>query len=129
MKKISIDTNIIIRFLIKDVAIQFEEAKSFFQKIEKEKIKGVISILVINETIWVLENYYELKRTIYIPRLLQLLALKNIVIKEIKKKIVIEVLEEMLKFHIDFTDLYLVKTKGEGEIMSFDKDLKKLKVD
>lgn len=125
MKKFSIDTNIIIRFLIKDVVTQFEEAKSFFEKIEKEKIKGVISVLVINETIWVLENYYELKRTIYIPQLLQLLALKNIGIKEIKKKVVIEVLEEMMKLSIDFTDLYLVKTKGEGEIMSFDKDLKK----
>lgn len=129
MKKFSIDTNIIIRFLIKDVVKQFEEAKSFFEKIEKGKIKGVISILVINETIWVLENYYELERTIYIPQLLQLLALKNIGIKEIKKKVVIEVLEEMMKFSIDFTDLYLVKTKMEGEIMSFDKDLKKFKVD
>lgn len=125
MKKFYIDTNIIIRFLIKDVAKQFEEAKSFFEKIEKGKIKGVISVLVINETIWVLENYYELERTIYIPQLLQLLALKNIVIKEIKKKVVIEVLEEMMKFTLDFTDLYLIKTKEEGEILSFDKDLKK----
>ncbi len=129
MKKFYIDTNIIIRFLIKDVASQFEEARSFFQKIEKGKIKGVISVLVINETIWVLENYYELKRHVYIPQLLQLLALKNIAIKEIKKKVVIEVLEEMMKFTIDFTDLYLVRTKDEGEIMSFDKDMKKLKVD
>ncbi len=125
MKKFHIDTNIIIRFLIKDVATQFAEAKSFFEKIEKGKVKGVISILVVNETIWVLENYYELKRTIYIPLLLQLLALKNIVIKEIKKKVVVEVLEEMMKFSVDFTDLYLIKTKEEGEIISFDKDLKK----
>ncbi|MBI3955544.1 PIN domain-containing protein [Candidatus Gottesmanbacteria bacterium] len=129
MKKFHIDTNIIIRLLIKDVTTQFEEAKSFFEKIEKGKIKGVISVLVINETIWVLENYYELKRLIYIPQLLQLLALKNIVIKEIKKKVAVELLEEMMKTNIDFTDLYLVKTKEEGEIMSFDKDLKKLKID
>lgn len=125
MKKASIDTNIVIRFLIKDAAKQFEEAKSFFENIEKGKIKVIMSILVINETIWILENYYELERTIYIPQLLQLLALKNIVIKEIKKKVVIEVLEEMMKFTLDFTDLYLAKTKEEGEIMFFDKDRKK----
>jgi predicted nucleic acid-binding protein len=59
MKQIFIDTNIILRLLLSDIPKQAEKARSIFKSIENKKSKGVISILVINKLIWILENYYE----------------------------------------------------------------------
>lgn len=83
-----------------------------FEKIEKEEIQGMISILVINEILWVFENYYELKREVYIPKLLNLLALKNIKIIEIRKNLLVKILKEGLIKKIYFTDLYLLQLKN-----------------
>lgn len=121
-----LDTNIFIRFLIKDIESQFKQAKEIFEKIEKGKIKAKISILVINETIWILENYYELKREIYLSHLLKLLALKNLKIIEAKKTLIISVLKLMQKEKFDFTDIYLSQLSKPEELCSFDKDFKRL---
>jgi len=125
MKEIIIDTNVFVRFLIKDVLFQFEKARKVFDKIEKGEIKGLVSILVVNEVVWILENFYELKRGIYIPKLLQLLLLKNLKIIEVKKSLIINTLQRMEKQKFDFTDLYLSQIADARKVFSFDKDLKK----
>lgn len=125
MESIIIDTNIIVRFFVKDSEYQFKQAKEFIEKIEKRKIKGLVSILVINEIIWILENYYNLKRNHYLPELLKLLALKNIKVIEIKKSVLVETLEQMQEFKIDFTDIYLFNISENRKIFTFDKDFEK----
>lgn len=126
MKELILDTNVFIRFLIKDVPFQFEKAQRVFKKIEEQKTKGLVSILVINEIIWILENFYELKREIYLSQLLKLLALKNIKLIEVKKSLLIKVLQEMEKHKFDFTDIYLFHIAKERKIFTFDKDFKKI---
>lgn len=126
MKEIVIDSNIFIRFLVKDIKPQFERARELFDKIEKEENKGLVSILVLNEIIWILENFYELKREIYLPKLLNLLALKQIKVIEIKKDLIIKIFQEMQSRKFDFTDIYLVTIAESKKILSFDKDFKKL---
>lgn len=126
MTTIIIDTNIFVRLLTQDVASQFKKAKKFFNTIEKSQQKGLVSILVINETIWILRRYYGLKRNVFIPQILQLLALKNLNIIEVNKDMIIQVLELMLKRNIDFTDAYLLCIKEDKQIFSFDEDLRKI---
>lgn len=126
MAECILDTNIFVRFLIKDIPSQFEKAQKVFEKIEKGKIKGLVSILVMDELIWILENYYEIKKEIYIPRILTLLALKNLRIMETKKELVIKILKIMEKQKIDFTDVYLSQIASSRKIISFDKGLAKL---
>lgn len=126
MKEIVIDSNIFIRFLVKDIKPQFERARELFDKIEKEENKGLVSILVLNEIVWILENFYELKREIYLPKLLNLLALKQIKVIEIKKDLIIKIFQEMQSQKFDFTDIYLVTIAESKKILSFDKDFKKL---
>ena len=121
-----IDTNIFVRLLTHDVVSQFEKAKKIFDAIEKSQQKGLVSILVINETIWILKKYYHLERKTFIPQILHLLALKNLKIIEVKKDVIVQALELMLKHNVDFTDAYLFCAKGDKEIFSFDKDFKKL---
>lgn len=126
MKEILLDTNVFIRFLIKDVPSQFKRAQKVFEKIEKGETKGLVSILVINEVVWVLENFYELKREIYIPQLLKLLLLRHLKIIEAKKSLIIKTLQKMEKQKFDFTDLYLFQIAGRKKIFSFDKDFQKM---
>ena len=126
MKELLLDTNVFVRFLIKDIPSQFKKAERVFERIEKGEIKGLVSVLVINETVWILENYYELKREIYLPPLLKLLLLKNLKIIEIKKSLIIKTLEEMLKQKFDFTDIYLSQIAKDKKIFSFDKDFQKI---
>lgn len=128
MESIIIDTNVLVRFFIKDLESQFKQAQELVEKIEKRKAKGLLSILVINELIWILENYYNLKKEQYLPELLNLLALKNIKIIEIKKALLANILEQMQNYKIDFTDIYLFNIISEKQkIFTFDKDFEKLK--
>ena len=121
-----IDSNVIVRLVIADVADQFEKAKDFFKKIEDGARVGKISILVLDEVIWVLENYYELPRKVYLAQILKLLAIKNVRVMEVKKSLVQNILKEMMENRIDFTDYYLARNSEGATVFSFDKDLNKL---
>lgn len=126
MKKSFIDSNIIIRLIVKDPQYQFLKAKEIIKEIEEEKLQGVLSILVVNEIIWILEHYYDLEREEFIPILLKLFALKNIKTHEVKKDTIINILQKMQNKKIDFTDIYLKEVGKEIQILSFDKDFEKI---
>lgn len=126
MKKVFIDTNIFVRYLVKDNPQQLLRAKKLIEDIEQNKVNGLISLLVVNETLWILENYYDLKRNNFIPAFMHLLALKNVKIIEVKKEIILNVLAKMQLRKIDFTDLYLAEIAKSRKIASFDKDFEKL---
>lgn len=120
-----IDTNILIHFFVRDNEAQYQKAYRLIKQIEKGETKGLISLLVVNETIWVLQHFYELKREVFVPKLLQLFALKNIKIMEVEKTKVIEVLATIEKSTLDFTDAYLLQVANKRKIASFDHDLSK----
>lgn len=123
--KYLLDTNYILRFLLADIPFQFQKAKELFKKIEDNKAIGLVSILVINELIWILEHFYKQKRKNYLQQILKLISLKNIKIIEIKKMDLIFILEKMDRLNLDFTDLYLLfwKEKLNHQLASFDKKI------
>lgn len=120
-----LDTNTILRFLLGDIPKQFEIASNLFKRIESKKIKGLISILVINETLWALEKYYEKSKQQSVEALKKILSFKKIEILEIGKSEVIEIIKNCLILNIDFTDAYLlwIKSKENCEISTFDKKI------
>lgn len=119
-----VDTNVILRLLLADVKEQYKEAKLLFSDIESGKKKVYVSVLVIGELVWILEKYYAIARNGFIEKVLAILAMKNVKVFEADKKLVVGALRAMLKYNMDFTDLYLWKTGME--IVSFDKKLNKL---
>lgn len=125
MKHIIIDTNVFARYFVRDIVSQYEEDKKIFSQIEEGKIKGKVSILVIDELIWVLENYYELSRHIYIPQMAKMFSMRGIQIMETKKSVIMKILEKMQKSSLDFTDLYLSEVANGEKIVSFDRQLTK----
>lgn len=120
-----IDTNFILRFLLNDVPSQFKAAEKVFKQIEDKKTIGFISILVINELIWIFQHFYKKKRQEFIPQILKLLSLKNIKVLEIKKAELISLLQASLEKNLDYTDLYLLwlSKKSGQSIQSFDRQL------
>lgn len=127
MKTVHIDTNVFIRFFIEDIPDQYQQARELFETIESKETIGLISILVLNEVIWIMEHYYNLRRSLYLPKLMRLLSLPGIRIIETKKDVIVVVFEKMQSTSIDFTDVYLWCIAGNETIVSFDKDFTKIK--
>ena len=126
MKDVVIDTNVFVRHFIGDIPLQFEEVEEFLVKVEKREATAFVSILVINELIWILEKYYKVERSKYMPELIKLLALRNFRCIEVKKGLILSVFESMQKKKIDFTDVYLFHIAKKRKIFSFDNDFEKL---
>lgn len=59
---IALDTNIIIRFLVCDDEKQAQLVYRRFQQAERRRELFFVSLLVMLETIWVLESLYDLAR-------------------------------------------------------------------
>lgn len=58
----ALDTNVIIRFLVKDDEKQAKAVHGLFSKAEQEKYQFFISAPVLLETLWVLESVYQFPR-------------------------------------------------------------------
>ena len=121
-----VDSNVIIRFIVEDNRKQFLKASEFILKVESRTEKAELSILVMDEIIFILQNYYHLQRSDFMPKLLQLLSMPNFDVLETKKEIISEILEKMVGNKIDFTDYYLAAIAPKNQIFSFDGDFGKI---
>ena len=124
-----IDTNVILRFLVRDDSKMFERAKRLFELVDSGKEKVEIKTVVLFESIFVLQSYYELSRSKITDILSTLLGSKGVFIR--KKRTILYALElyKNTKFHI--VDCYLAAELTLGnvsEIYSFDRDFDKLGV-
>jgi predicted nucleic-acid-binding protein len=59
----ALDTNVLVRFLVKDDEHQSKIVYKLFKQAEVDKFYYCVSLLVVLETIWVLESVYEIPRT------------------------------------------------------------------
>ena len=60
---IGIDTNVLVRYLVRDDQPQFEKAQRLINRESDDEEIVVISLLVLLETEWVLRSRYELMKT------------------------------------------------------------------
>jgi len=58
-----VDTNVFLRFFVRDVESFYHKAKDLFEKGESGKLKLETNDLVIAEIVWVLESYYDFSRS------------------------------------------------------------------
>jgi predicted nucleic-acid-binding protein len=65
---IGMDTNVLVRFIACDDAVQTAQATSLIESLS-DRERGFISIAVVTELVWVLQYVYRLKR----PELLAIL--------------------------------------------------------
>lgn len=59
---LGLDTNVLVRFLVRDHEAQFERARGLIKREVGAKEKVLISLLVLLETEWVLRSRYGLQK-------------------------------------------------------------------
>jgi predicted nucleic-acid-binding protein len=60
---IAVDTNVVVRFLVRDDEKQAAAALKRFKQAERERERLFVPLLVVLETIWVLESAYDKSRS------------------------------------------------------------------
>ena len=121
-----IDTNVVLRYLLGDHPGFSPKAEAFMFDVSKGVKKAEILDVVIVECIYVMEKYYEIPKTEIVEKLSGILNFSGIVNPDRS-----EILEALLKYensNIDIVDCILTaRSSPEKVVISFDKDMKKLK--
>ncbi len=118
---IFVDTNVFLRFFVKDVKSFYRKAKELFEKAEKREVKLETSDLVIAEIVWVLESYYGFSKVEIKEVVDTILETKNIKMANnarVKEAIGLYASEKM-----DFIDAYniaYIKAKDYKKVATFD---------
>lgn len=124
---IFVDTNYFLRFLVWDVEEQYQEVRKLFEKGVSKESKLFTSLVVFFEIYWVLSSFYQKNKRELTMKLVEILELKFIKIKER------EVLEKALKLfeqnNLSLEDAYNLvysqKNKASG-FATFDKKLSRM---
>lgn len=120
------DTNVILRYLLKDVPAQFAQAERFFEEVRIGRTKAVILESVVVECVYILLKFYHVPKHVAAEAVIGLLQYKGVVNRD--KPELIEALQLLANQTIDMVDcLLLAKTRrGKGQLLSFDKELNRL---
>ncbi len=116
---IVLDTNYILRFLLKDNEEMFAEAKSVITYQHCLILNEVIA-----EVVYVLSGVYQMPKAEISQTLCKLISLDNLNMHE-SKLVLIEALGFYEAKNIDFIDCYLCALREKYTVKSFDKKLQK----
>lgn len=125
--KVFLDTNFLLRFFLKDDAVQFEACKNLISQIEEGKFAVYTSGIVFLEISYVLKSVYKLPFGEVVNILDSVFSLRGLVI--IEKTNTGLAFEFFKKYKVKFTDCLIASQLPKGAILvSFDEELLKIKV-
>jgi predicted nucleic-acid-binding protein len=120
------DTNVIVRFLVKEPQDQYLRARGFMEKVSAGRVELRISAAVVGEVAAVLHHVYDQPQREVAEKLLALVTSKGVDLEEAAH--VVAALKHSRDLNdVDFVDAY-VAAKAIAEalpIASFDKGLHK----
>ena len=122
----ALDTNVLVRFLVRDDKKQAEIVYRLFKRAESRNDPFFVPLLVVLETIWVLESVYEIPRE-EIRASLQKLLLMPILIFEAQSALQ-RTLSSAQTNKIDLADLLIAhsaKFSNCDGVLTFDKKASK----
>jgi len=124
MKTYLIDTNFLLRFLLKDVPDQSQKSKQYITQAKDKKIKIVIPQIIIFEIYYVLSKYYNFPKQQIANALQKILSTKYLSIEN--KNTFLNTLSLWKNNNIEFVDNFLLSLSQEKkyQILTFDKKLK-----
>lgn len=123
---IFLDTNIILRFILRDHPSYSQKAADILGEIDREAIRVQLSWLVIFEAVFVLQNSHKLPKAEIAQKLLPLFLPKNIILEN--KDLLKLTFDYYVDKNISFADAYhaaLMTKKKIKEIYTFDRDFDK----
>ena len=117
-----LDTNIILRYLIKDNHSQYKQAKTWFKKAEKGSVKLIITPVVVAESCFVLESFYKTPRSEITDKFLVLLSTRWL---KVTDRDALLKMWDFYKAGLHFVDSFLLALAKEnkGKVLSFDKQI------
>ncbi len=119
------DTNVILRYLLRDIPEQFEKAAAFFEQVRTGAKRAVILESVVVECVYVLMKFYGVPKAEVAASLSGLLQYKGVVNSD--RTALMDALRLMAETGLDMVDCVLVAKGNHNnlEIMTFDKQMEK----
>lgn len=126
MKKIFIDTNIWLRFLVADNKEQFKSCQKLLSKIEEGKVRSYTSVIVLLEIIFTLISFYRIKKEQVIGDVNDILSTRNItLIEKTDFKVAFKLFSQ---YSVKLADCLIASQLPEGVVLcTYDQEFKKLK--
>lgn len=121
------DTNIFLRFFLKDNETFYKKAKNYLTKAKNKKIKLIVLPEIIFEIDYVLQGVYKLAKQKRAQLLKVLVETPYLIIES--RDVLMATINQYQKVNIDLFDIFLYQTAQvkKAKILSFDKDFRKLK--
>ncbi len=124
---IALDTNVVVRFLVRDDEIQSEQARRRLKQAEEKRERLLIPLLVVLEMIWVLESAYDKTRAEILDAIR---AMRHMSVLEFEASEVIErLLADGSEYGADLADILIAhsaRAAGCESGITFDKRAAKL---
>jgi predicted nucleic-acid-binding protein len=121
---IALDTNVVVRLLVDDDPEQCRRARRLVEEAEKHQEPLWLCDIVMCETIWVLESYYDLGRDSIAPALKRLVRARQVVLQSSDQ--VAAALTAYSDGSADFADYLILehaKAAGCDRLVTFDRGL------
>ncbi len=123
MKEYIVDTNILLRFLLRDIEDQYQKSKTLFEKAANRKIKLLVPQIVIFEIEFALRKFYGFEKGDVIERLEALVSASYLKVET--REVFLASLNIYQSKNISFVDCFL-KSYAEvknATLASFDKKI------
>lgn len=119
MNKLLVDTNVLIRLIVKDNFSKLETLTKLIKKVENGELTLVIPTIVIAECCWLLKSFYHLEKQQISEYIINILESEHV---DAEESIVIDALRLFSEKNVDFADALLsLKTKISFPILAWDK--------
>jgi predicted nucleic-acid-binding protein len=119
---IGLDTNVLIRYLVQDDAVQSPKATAILEKQLSEATPGFVSVVVTVELFWVLESYYDFAPSDVAAVLERLLAANYIVFEDEQEVFgAMAVIQEGTGNFADALIAALARRAGCSQTLTFDR--------
>ena len=123
---IALDTNVIVRFLVRDDEKQAQVVYALFKQAESARETFFVSLVVVLETIWVLESAYDKSRKEILESFDELKSMPILEFEE--AQVLQDLLSEGRKSNADLSDLLIAlaaQSCGCSGGITFDKKASK----
>ncbi len=118
----ALDTNVLVRFLVRDDKRQAETIYRVFKKAESDREVFFVPLLVVLETIWVLESVYKIPRQEILDSVNELILMP--ILKFETQPAILSFISSARETKMDLSDLLIAhsaKFSGCECVLTFDK--------
>lgn len=118
----ALDTNVLVRFLVRDDERQAETIYRIFKQAETDKEVFFVPLLVVLETVWVLESVYKIPRQEILYSINELILMP--ILKFETQSAILNFVSSARETKMDLSDFliaYSAKFSGCECVLTFDK--------